>query len=72
MWMRGTLMQPTWVVEVLQDRHLVLERGLLLGREAHLVDHLDRDCAARDPVHPAVHDPELPGAQNLVIVGIFA
>ena len=54
------------MMEILQDRHLVLERGLLLGGEPHLVNHLNGHGTARDPVDPAVDDPELAGAENLV------
>lgn len=41
-----------WVVDVLQDGHLVLQLSLLLRREAQLVNHLDGHRTRARSVHP--------------------
>ena len=57
---------PTRVMQVLQYWDFILERRLLLRREPHLVDHLDGDGPAWNPVDAPVHDAKLAGAKHLV------
>ena len=61
-------MHDAGMAKALQNGDLIFQLGLLLGREAQLVDHFNSYLSSRPLVSAPVDDPELATTQHFIRV----